>query len=95
MTEAELRTEMVRRAHALGWRVFSLPMAKTRRPVKDATGYPDLTLARQGRVVWLELKQEDGTLRPDQLKWLQELDPVCFVVRPSDLQADWLRLLLV
>jgi hypothetical protein len=70
-------------AHEMGWRVFSLPIAKTRRPVKDATGYPDLTCARGGRVLWIELKQQDGTMRPEQMQWLMEL-PAMIVVRPSD-----------
>lgn len=93
MTEAELRAKVVAKAHAMGWRVFSLPAAKTRRPVKDAVGYPDLTLARRQRVLWIELKQDDGVLRPDQLLWLRDLGPQCHVIRPRD-WADLERLLL-
>lgn len=92
VTEAELRAVVVAKAHALGWRVFSLPIARTRRPVKDAVGYPDLTLARYGRVLWLELKQDDGVLSKAQLAWLRELAPLCVVLRPCNL--DSLDLLL-
>lgn len=84
MTEAELRAEVVRLAHAAGWLVFSLPIAKTRRPVKDASGYPDLTLARYGRVVFVELKTETGILSDAQMRWLRDL-PDLHVVRPSTL----------
>ena len=84
MTEAELRARVVALAHARGWRVFSLPAAKTRRPVKDASGYPDLTLARDGRALWIELKQEQGVMSPQQMDWLRAL-PACHVIRPSDL----------
>ena len=86
MTESELRVEVVELAHKLGWRVFSLPMVKTRRPVKDAIGYPDLTLARDRRVLWIELKQEDGNLSPAQMQWMHEL-PNVIVVRPSDWES--------
>jgi hypothetical protein len=84
MTESELRAQVVRLAHALGWKVFSLPIARTRRPVKDATGYPDLTLAREGRVLWIELKTQHGALSPAQLSWQAAL-PEFYVVRPFDL----------
>jgi hypothetical protein len=91
MTEAELRAIVVGMAHDAGWRVFSMPMAKGRRPVKDAVGFPDLTLAKDRRVVFLELKQEDGILSPAQLQWMRDL-PAVLVVRPSNV-SDVLKLL--
>jgi len=91
MTEAELRARVVELAHAHGWRVFSLPIAKTRRPVKDAVGYPDLTLARERQAIWIELKTEDGTLSKEQFGWMREL-PLMLVVRPSDL--DYVAMVL-
>ena len=84
MTEAELRAKVVDLAHDLGWRVFSLPIAKTRRPVKDASGYPDLTMARLGRKVFIELKAEDGVLSQAQMQWKLALGNDHHVVRPSD-----------
>lgn len=84
MTESELRARVVDLAHRAGWLVFSLPIAKTRRPVKDAVGYPDLTLARNLRVMFVELKQDRGVLSPAQLVWLRHL-PDCHVIRPVDL----------
>ena len=84
MTESELRREVVELAHKLGWRVFSLPIAKTRRPVKDAVGYPDLTLARDGTVVWIELKQDDGRVSDAQIAWMNALHPAMHIVRPGD-----------
>lgn len=91
MTESELRAKVVELAHALGWRVFSLPIAKTRRPVKDASGYPDLTLAKSGTVLWLELKTDKGALSAGQEAWRREL-PSVYVIRPVDLA--WLALRL-
>lgn len=92
MTEAELRAAVVEMAHALGWRIFSLPIAKTRRPVKDASGFPDLTLAREKRVLFVELKQDDGTLSRAQMSWMHDL-PNYHVVRPRDLEP-WKSVLL-
>lgn len=93
MTESELRKEVVDMAHALGWRVFSLPIAKTRRPVKDATGYPDLTLARGTSVIWIELKQQDGILSRGQIAWLTML-PTAHVIRPGDWESGLVHRLL-
>jgi len=85
VSEAQLRARVVELAHAAGWRVFSLPIAKTRRPVKDAVGYPDLTLARHREVRWLELKTDDGDLSEKQHAWKDAL-PFYYVIRPEDLR---------
>lgn len=74
-------------AHLLGWKVYSQPIAKTRRPVKDATGYPDLTLVREGRVLWIELKAQDGRLSDEQLGWMLALQGKCLVIRPADFDS--------
>jgi hypothetical protein len=79
----------VKRAHAAGWKVFSLPIARTRRPVKDAVGYPDLTLARHGEVRFLELKTVMGFTSPAQLSWGEAL-PNFYVIRPGDLDGWYL-----
>lgn len=86
MTEAELRQRVVKLAHDLGWMVFSRPMSQERRPVKDAIGYPDLTLARDGLVIWLELKVEKGFPSEDQLRWIRAL-PNAHLIRPSDVDV--------
>ena len=83
MTEAELKRLVVDLAHSRGWRVFSLPMVKPLRPVKAADGYPDLTLARDRQVIWIELKQDAGVISPAQLAWMREL-PNMVVLRPAD-----------
>jgi hypothetical protein len=91
LSESLLRAEVVKRAHAAGWKVFSLPMNRTVRPVKDAVGYPDLTLARHGEVRFLELKTEKGVLTDDQLSWFRALQPRCFVIRPLDVETGLLN----
>ena len=87
MTEAELKREVVRLAHELGWKVFSLPMIRNVRPVKDAVGYPDLTLARDGSVLWIELKTDAGVLSSAQVEWMNALHPAMHIVRPGDMEA--------
>lgn len=86
LSEAALRAEVVKRAHAAGWKVFSLPMNRTVRPVKDAVGYPDLTLARHGEVRFLELKTDAGMLTDEQWAWHDAL-PFCWIIRPGDLEG--------
>lgn len=94
VSEAQLRARVVELAHAAGWMVFSLPIAKTRRPVKDAVGYPDLTLARHGEVMWLELKTDKGTVSPEQEKWTTALGRPCYVIRPEHLHDGTVMRLL-
>lgn len=36
-------------------------------------GYPDLTLARKGKVAFIELKADDGHIDEQQFWWLEEL----------------------
>lgn len=86
MTEAELKHEVLAYARQQGWRVKDEPMVKPRRP-STGTGYPDLTCARNGQVLWIELKQEDGVLSKEQMGWMLELSPRCHTIRPSDLQG--------
>lgn len=93
MTEAELRKIVVNMALGLGWRVYGLSMTRIARPVAKSSGYPDLTLARDRRVLWFELKQEAGLLSKEQMAWLHEL-PHCYVIRPSDVDSGSVRLLL-
>jgi hypothetical protein len=83
MTEAELRALIVDAAHVAGWEVFSLPAVKTRRPVKDAVGYPDLTLARRHAVLFMELKSDVGKVSDDQWRWGVALSE-WYVIRPAD-----------
>jgi hypothetical protein len=83
MGEAELRNLICELAHRLGWEVFRLPANRTVRPVKDAVGYPDLTLARRQQVLFMELKTDKGVVSDDQWRWSIAL-PEWYVIRPAD-----------
>lgn len=108
MTENELKAIVIRVARNNGWRVYQTAQIKARRPVKSDTGYPDLTLAREGkshyaegfvftpgdmsRVMWIELKQEKGVLSQEQGTWQGLLGT--HVIRPSDVTSGYLLELL-
>jgi len=61
-----------------------------RTPIIGDVGYPDLTLCRDGRLIFAELKAERGRLSDEQARWLQDLAATraeVVVWRPS----DWLE----
>lgn len=58
-------------ARALGWLVYHTFDSR-----HSAAGFPDLVLARGGRLLFVELKSEKGTLKADQLLWLDALNAV-------------------
>jgi len=49
-------------------------------------GYPDLTLARDREVLFMELKQQQGVLSPEQMLWQLAL-PCAYTIRPSDWES--------
>lgn len=98
MSERKLQDRVLYRARKHGWKVAHAgrgwvggdddsrgvvvtPMAK---------GWPDLTCAKAGhRLVFIELKREQGEVEPEQVEWLQLLNRAgcrAVVVRPSDLR---------
>lgn len=93
MREDEFRRKIVKLAHLHGWKVaywHRLPTKgqEWRTPVGgDAKGFPDLTLARDPRLIFVELKGERGRLAPEQKEWLNLL-ALCgaevYVWKPKD-----------
>ena len=81
MTENELKRNVLRDAYAAGWAVYHVPQATMRNG--GGVGYPDLTLARDGQVLWMELKQEKAQLSVEQRFWYAAL-PMVYIIRPSD-----------
>jgi len=78
MTEADLTGTIVDAAGLLGYRVVHFRPARTARgwrtPVQGDIGFPDLVVARPGRVFALELKAAGGRLGEGQAEWLRALD---------------------
>lgn len=84
MTEAELKKAILAVAYARGWLVYHVPATTVRG--SQGRGYPDLTLARNGFALFLELKAEKGTVTQEQEAWKRALPyGTAHIVRPSDL----------
>lgn len=64
----------------LGWRVQHVERVtmsgrggRVVRKTPGTKGYPDITAARRGQILFLELKSETGQVEPEQVAWLNEL----------------------
>ncbi len=84
MTEAELKQAVLRIARLNGWMYHYAAQNRIVRPQKDFVGFPDIVLARDGQVLFMELKQDDGAQSPGQVAWQGHL-PAYHVIRPRDL----------
>ena len=90
ITEAQFQQQVIDLAHLNSWRVAHFRPARTdkgwRTPVAaDGAGFPDLVLARDGVVIFAELKTERGVLRPEQNVWGHHLGALWRVWRPHQL----------
>ena len=68
LSEKDWQEVVVAYARIKGWLVYHTHDSR-----RSAPGFPDLALARGGRLVFAELKREDGKLRPDQTTWVEAL----------------------
>jgi predicted carbohydrate-binding protein with CBM5 and CBM33 domain len=88
ITEKQWREAVVRFAEWHGWKVYW-----TWSSVHSPKGFPDLVLVRGERLIFAELKTEQGVLRGPQEQWCQALMAVpCteyFIWRPSDEDLVW------
>ncbi len=87
MTENELKRLVLRDAYAQGWAVYHVTQQAHHNA--GGTGYPDLTLARDGQVQWMELKQESAHLSAAQIPWMTLYLPAhsTYIVRPSTYES--------
>ena len=89
MSEQQFTQAVIDFAKYKGWMVAHFRPARTTRgwrtPVQGDNGFPDLVLARDGRVVYAELKVGRNTLSKDQERWANAL-PEMYVWRPADLR---------
>lgn len=97
MTEREFQAHVLALAKRLSWtawhdaatnapRVCYSCKAPARGP-RNASGLPDLILVRGDRLVWAELKRQDGVTSQEQRQWIAALraaGQTVFVWRPSD-----------
>ena len=95
ITERELQATIIEIFEAVGRQVFHVGDSRkevrngdTYTLVGDAqtAGYPDLTIAGGGEVIWAELKSSRGKLEPEQVEWLDALPPHrAYIWQPRDL----------
>lgn len=90
MSEEELQDAVIEAAQLQGWVCVHHRPARTeagwRTAIQGQKGFPDLVLARDGRVIFAELKSAKGKPTADQLIWLEALGDLARLWRP----ADWL-----
>jgi hypothetical protein len=94
ISEKEWQQTVIDAAQAFGWRVAHFRTSRTgsgghaTAVQADGAGYPDLTMVRGSRLLFVELKGEKGRVAQAQAEWLYALSqavPGCVTVwRPSD-----------
>jgi hypothetical protein len=76
-SERSFQVSVVTLARLRGWRLAHFRAAWTpngyRVAMSGDIGYPDLTMTRDGRLIFAELKTTTGRLRPDQVLWINAL----------------------
>jgi hypothetical protein len=95
MSERAMQDQLTYELRRFGYLVHHTRPATNRRgrwstPLQGVPGFPDLIVARAGRVLYLELKSARGRLSADQERWrdtLQAAGQDWRLVRPADLQA--------
>lgn len=95
MTEAQLERAILELAGLLGWRRAHFRPAQLRSGrwathMSGDTGFPDLVLVRDGRLLFVELKAERGEASPEQVRWLEVLSGVHGIEVCLWRPADWL-----
>lgn len=95
--EKSFHAQVVKLAAYLGWtmwhdaatnapRVCWSCKAPSKGP-RNASGLPDLLLVREDRILWAELKAQDGVTSPEQREWIARLraaGETVYVWRPAD-----------
>jgi len=97
ITEADFQKQVIELAHLFGWKVCEFRKARLKKRGQDTyrtpfgadgMGFPDLVLAREGRLIFIEVKSEKGELSLEQSEWLEVLKATgkceTFLLYPSD-----------
>lgn len=83
ISEKAWQQQVIGLATALGWKHQHQHDSR-----RSAAGWPDLALCRPPRMVYAELKTDDGKVTPEQDAWLTDLASCppneVFVWRPAD-----------
>jgi len=94
MTEADLKAYVKRLARLNGWMIHEASQSRIVRPVKgESTGWPDLALVRDGELLFIECKTDDGIQSSDQYRWGMALHPRYHIIRPKHIDTRLVELL--
>jgi len=78
ISEEEFQNQIIQLARLNHWRIAHFRPAMTsqgwRTPMQGDKGFPDLVLAKKGRIIFAELKSNSGKLSEEQRLWMRELD---------------------
>lgn len=90
MNESDLMRAVLDLSAHYGWRRSHARPAMTahgwRTALQGDQGAPDLLLAREGRLLLVELKSESGRLGPGQGEWASAIGDQWRLWRPADLR---------
>jgi len=97
LSEADWQSRVMDAARRAGWLCVHYRPARTPRgnwvtPLAGDKGAPDLLLAKDGRVLFAELKRDGGMPTPEQVAWLKALGGHGRIWRPQDWEAVQLDL---
>ena len=91
ISEAAFHSQVIEIARLRGWLVHAERPARRQSghwstPIQGDAGFPDLVMARGGRLVFAELKSARGRVSPEQQEWLDALRLVVqvYIWRPLD-----------
>lgn len=92
--ESELEGNVIELAQLLGYkcahfRPAMLPSGRWATHMRGDKGFPDLVLAKRGRLIFAELKRSGEEATPEQLRWLEVLGSVPGVVAVVWSTEDW------
>lgn len=87
-TEDGLLTAIVEAALFLGWKVHH-DRRSDKALQQGSPGFPDLVLARRGRVLFIECKAAKGRLTEDQWAWAKALGAPSGVASPGGRYNWW------
>ncbi len=83
LTEKEFMAQVVEVAQTLGWLTYH-----TFNSQRSTAGFPDLVLVRPPRVIFAELKRQNGRVTIPQHLWFHDLDECpgveVYIWKPSD-----------
>ena len=96
LTESAFTRQVLELAKLHGWRTAHFRPARTEKGWRTAVsgngvGFPDLVMIRGGRLIFAELKTDDGKVRDEQADWIADLSrvPSTWVVSEVWRPSDW------